>query len=111
MVEYNKVTAKLTDSQLKKLKTAAKNKAATTLRMSLKMFDRNNLSHELLLTTRQKTKLRNAFNNNMSTDIKLCKAQNTKIIQSGRFLGSSLSKLDVPLMKVVAPLAKNVLAQ
>ena len=111
MVEYNKVTAKLTDSQLKKLKTAAKNKAATTLRMSLKMFDGNNLSHELLLTTRQKTKLRNAFNNNMSTDIKLSKAQNTKIIQSGRFLGSSLSKLDVPLMKVVVPLAKNVLAQ
>ena len=110
MVEYNKVTVKLTDTQLKKLKTAAKNKAGTTLRMSLKMFDGNNLPHELLLTTRQKTKLRNAFNNNMSTDIKLSKAQTTKIIQSGGFLGSLLSKLDVPLMKVAVPLAKNVLA-
>ena len=39
------------------------------------MFDGNDLPHELLLTTRQKTKLRNAFNNNMSTDIKLSKAQ------------------------------------
>ena len=110
MVEYNKVTVKLADTQLKKLKTAAKNKAGTTLRTSLKMFDGNNLPHELLLTTRQKTKLRNAFNNNMSTDIKLSKAQTTKIIQSGGFLGSLLSKLDVPLMKVAVPLAKNVLA-
>ena len=33
------------------------------------MFDGNDLPHELLLTTRQKTKLRNAFNNNMSTDL------------------------------------------
>ena len=31
--------------------------------MSLKMFDGNDLPHELLLTTRQKTKLRNEFNN------------------------------------------------
>ena len=110
MVEYNKVTVKLADTQLKKLKAAAKNKAGTTLRTSLKMFDGNNLPHELLLTTRQKTKLRNAFNNNMSTDIKLSKAQTTKIIQSGGFVGSLLSKLDVPLMKVAVPLAKNVLA-
>ena len=44
------------------------------------MFDENNLSYELLLTTRQQTKVRNAFNNNMSTDIKLSKAQNSKIV-------------------------------
>ena len=60
--------------------------------------------------TRQKAKLRNAFNNNMSTDIKLSKAQISKIIQSGGFLGSLLSKLAGPLMKVAIPLAKNVLA-
>ena len=48
--------------------------------MNLKMFDGNDLSHELLLTIRQKTKLRNAFNNNMLTDIKLSKAQISKII-------------------------------
>ena len=73
------------------------------------MFDGNNMPHELLLTTRQETKLRNAFNN-MSTDIKLPKAQITKIIQSGGFLGSLISKLAGSLMKVAVPLAKNILA-
>ena len=69
MVEYNKVNVKLSDTQLKKLKNAVKNKTGTTLRINLKMFNGNNLPHELLLTTRQKTKLRNAFNNNLSTDL------------------------------------------
>ena len=78
--------------------------------MNFRMFDGNDLPHELLLTTRQKTKLRNAFNNNMSTDLKLSKAQISKIIQSGGFLGSLLSKLAGPLMKVAVPLAKNILA-
>ena len=71
MVEYTKVNVKLTDTLLKKFKTAGKNKTGTILRISLKMFDGNNLPHELLLTTRQKTNSRNAFNNNMSTDLKL----------------------------------------
>ena len=39
------------------------------------MFARNDLPHELLLTARQKAKLRKPFNNNMSTDLKLSKAQ------------------------------------
>ena len=69
----------------------------------------NDLPHEMLLT-RQRTKLRNVFNNNMSTDIKLSKAQISKIVQSGEFLVSLLSKLAGPLMKVAVPLAKNVLA-
>ena len=38
------------------------------------MLDGNDLPHEFFLTTRQKTKLRNTFNNNMSTNIKLSKA-------------------------------------
>ena len=54
-----------------------------------------------------KKQLRNAFNNNMQTDIKLSKAQISKIIQSGWFLGSLLSKLAGPLMKVAIPLAKK----
>ena len=74
MIEYSKVNVKLTDTQLKKLRTVVKNKTVKTLRMSLKMFDWNDQPHELLLTTRQRTKLRNAFDNNMSTDMKLCKA-------------------------------------
>ena len=54
MVKYSKVNVKLSDTQLKKIKTAVKDKTGTTLRMSLKMFDWNDLPHELLLTTRQK---------------------------------------------------------
>ena len=85
MVEYNKLNVKLTDVQLKKLKTAVKNKTGTILRMSSKMFDGNDLPHELLLTTRQKSKLR-----------KLSKAQISKIILSGGYLVSLLSKLAGP---------------
>ena len=68
MVEYSKVNVSLSDIQLKKLKTAVKGKTGTALRISFKMFNGNDLPNELLLTTRQKLKLRNAFNNNMSTD-------------------------------------------
>ena len=74
------------------------------------MFNGNDLPHELLFKTSQKTKLRNAFNNNMSTDLKLSKAQISKVIQSEGFSGSLLSKLAAPLMKVSIPLTKNVLA-
>ena len=109
MVEYCNVNVKLTDTQLKQFKAVAKNKTETTLRMSSKMFDRNDLPHQLLLTTRQKTKLQNAFNNNMSNIIKLSKAQISKIIQSVGFLGSLLSKLAGPSMKVALPLSKNIL--
>ena len=83
----------MTDTQLKKLKTSVKNKTEATLRMSLKMFNGNYLPHELLLAAIQKTKLRTAFNNNMSTDLKLSRVQFSKIVQSGGFLVSLLSKL------------------
>ena len=46
----------------------------------------------------------------MSTDLILSKAQISKIIQSEGFLGSLLSKIAGPLMKVAIPLSKNVLA-
>ena len=75
--------------------------------MSLKMLDGNDLPHELLLQQYKKTKLRNAFNNNGLTDLMLSKAQISKIIQSGRFLGSLLSKSADPLTKVAVPLAKK----
>ena len=97
MVEYSKADVKLSNTR-------------TTLRINLKMLNGNNLPHKLLLTTRQKTKLRNALNNDMSVDIKFSKAQINKIIQSGGFLGSLLSKLAGSLMKKAIPLAKNILA-
>ena len=58
MVGYNKINFKLSDSQLNKLKSAVKYQTGATLRM----FNGNDLPHELIfLTTRQRTKLRNAF--------------------------------------------------
>ena len=81
--------------------------------MNARMFNENNLPHELSLTTRQITKLRNAIKNNMSTDIKFSKAQISKIIQSGGFLGrlfGPLLKTGLPLIKnVIRPLVKSVL--
>ena len=74
MTKYSKVNVKLSNTQLKKLKDAVKDNTGVTLRISSKMFDGNDLPHDLLLTTRQKTQLRNAFNNNTSGDIKLSKA-------------------------------------
>ena len=117
MVEYNTVNAKLSNSQLNKLKSAIKSNQGTTLRMNARMVSANNLPHELLLTTRQTTKLRNAIENNMSTDIKLSKAQISHIwriyIQYGGFIGKILGlllKTGLPLIKnVIKPLPKSVL--
>ena len=110
MVEYSTINCKLTNVQLNKLKKVVKSNEVTTLRLGIKNFNKDELPHELLLTTRQNTKLRNAINNNLATDIKLRKAQIKKLIQPGGFLGKLLSKLAGPLMKVAMPLAKNVLA-
>ena len=73
--------------------------------MNARMFNGNDVPHDLLLTTRQTTKLRNAIENNMSTDIKLSKAQISKIIQSGGFLGKRFG----PLLKTGLPLLKSVI--
>ena len=77
------------------------------------MFNGNDLPHAFFLTTRQKTKLRNAFNSNMSTNLKILKTQISKIIQSGGFLVTLLGpllKTGLSLIKnVIKPLAKSVL--
>ena len=83
------------------MKTAALNQTGVTLIMNIKMFNVNNLPHKLLLTTRQKTKLRNTFENDMSINIKLSKAQISKMVQSG-----GLSKIIGLLMKAAVSLAK-----
>ena len=105
-----KLIAKLTNLQLNKLKKAVISNEGLTLRLSTKNFNKDEVPHELLLTTRQNSKLKDALNNNSATDIKSSKAQIKKLIQSGGFLGKLLSKLASPLMKVAMPLAKNVLA-
>ena len=71
MVEYTKINCKLTNVQLNKLKKPVKSNGGATLRLAIKNFNKDEFSHELLLTTRQNTKLKNAINNNLATDIKL----------------------------------------
>ena len=110
MIEHSKINCKLTNVQLNKLEKAVKFNEGATLRLGIKNFNKDKLPHELLLTTRQNTKLKNAINNNLATDIKLIKAPIKKLIQSGGFLGKLLSKLAGPLMKEAMSLAKNVLA-
>ena len=73
--------------------------------MNARMFNGINLPHELLLTTRQTTNLRNAVENNLQTGIKLSKAQISKIFQSGGFLCKILG----PLLKTGLPLLKSVI--
>ena len=92
MVEYTKVNVKLANLKLSKFKKAVKNNDSATLRISIKNSNKYELPHELLLTTRQNTKLRNAVNKNLAIDIKLSKAQIKKSIQSVGFLGKLLSK-------------------
>ena len=117
MTQYNRVNVKLSTSQLNKLKSAIKNENDVVIRLSLNMIghsnDKSNFPHELLLTNRQVSSIRKAFSNNSSVDIKFSKAQLSKMIQSGGFLGKLLGpllKTGLPLMKsVITPLAKSVL--
>ena len=81
MANYQEARVKLTNTPLNKLKSAAKNKTGTILRLNKTNFENGELTHEFLLTTRQTTKIGNAFANNMSTDIKLTKAQISKTIK------------------------------
>ena len=56
MVQYNKTDLHLTKLQLKKLQDAVKNNNGTTIRLSNKNFNKNQLIHELYLTEQQLNK-------------------------------------------------------
>ena len=71
------------------MKSAAKNKTGTTLKLTKKCFKDEELPHELFLTTRQTIKI-NSFANNTLIDVKLSKTQISKIIQLGGSFGSWL---------------------
>ena len=66
--------------------------------------------HELYLTQTQINKLREKVEKNMSTDIKLSKAQINKLIKSGGALGSILARFLPKLIKPAISLGKNILA-
>ena len=107
MTQYNSLNVKLSNSQLNTLKSAIKNETDVILRLSSNMIgnsdDETNFPHKLLLTNRQVANLRKAFANHTSTDIKLSKAQLTKM-QKGRFL-----RFLAPLLKSGLPLLKSVI--
>ena len=70
MTNYQEARVKLTNKQLSKLKSAAKDKTGTILKYNSKIFEDEELPHELFLTTRQTNEIKNTFPNNMSTDYK-----------------------------------------
>ena len=78
MVEYSKVSCKLTNLQLNKFKKTVKSTEGATLTLGIRNFNKDERLHELLLTTRQNTKLRNTVNNNSVIDIKLSKTHTQK---------------------------------
>ena len=107
MTQYNSLNVKLSNLQLNKLKSAIKNETDVILRLSSNMIgnsdDEANFPHKLLLTNRQVANLRKAFANYTSTDIKLSKAQLTKM-QKGGFL-----RFLAPLLKSGLSLLKSVI--
>ena len=117
MTQYNRLNTKLSNSKLNKLKSAIKIENEVVIRLSPNMIgdsnDKGNFPHELLLTDRQVSRIRKAFANNSSIDVKFPKIQLSEMIQSGGFLGKLLGpllKAGLPLIKnVITPLAKSVL--
>ena len=107
MTQCNSLNVKLSKSELNKLKSAIKNGTDVILRLSSTMIgysdDETNFPHKLLLTNRQVVNLRKAFDNHTSTNIKLSKAQLTKM-QKGGFL-----RFLAPLLKSGLPLLKSVI--
>ena len=93
MTNYQEVRAKPTNTQLKKKNSAEKNKTGKIRRLFKKDLEDEEFPNESFLTTRQMTKIRNAFAKNMSTDIKLSKSQISKIIESGGSFGSWIGNL------------------
>ena len=111
------MNVKLSNSQPNRLKSGIKSDSEVTSKLSSNVVDdsndENNCPHRLLLTNMQVSKLRKAFANNLSANIKLSNTQLHKIGQSRgllcRHLGPLL-KTGLPLMKnVLKPLAKSVL--
>ena len=95
-------------TQLNKVKSAAKNKSGTTLRLTKKNFEDERLPHELIFTMQQKTKIRNAFANNTSTDIKLREIEISKTTRSSGSFGSWLGNLEkTALTNFAIPSAKD----
>ena len=75
MTQYNTLNIKLSNLQLNKLKSGIKNGTEVTLKFSSNVIsnfnDEINFRQKLLLTDSQVSRLRMAFANNLSANIKL----------------------------------------
>ena len=110
MVQYNKINLHLTNLQLKRIQDAVKNYNGTTIRISNKNFNKNQLIHKFYLTKKQMEKLIYKIKNNMLIDIKSSKVQINKIINEGGNLGKLLMHFLPKLIKPAILLGKNILA-
>ena len=90
MTQYNTLNVKLPNFQLNKLKFAIKNRNEITLNLSSNLIqnsnDETNFPQKLLLADTQVTKIRKAFANGSSANIKFSKTQLSKIVQLGGVL-------------------------
>ena len=109
MTQYKTLNVKLSNLQLNNLKSQIKDGTEVTLKISSNVAgdsnNENNFPHKLLLNFTQVSKLRKAFSNNSTANIKFLKTQLLKIGQSGVFLG----RLVRPILKIGLSLIGNVL--
>ena len=83
MTQHNTLNVKLSNSKFKKLSLGIKNDNEVTLKISWNIVgdssDEDNFLYKLSLTNAQVSRLRKAFSNSSSANIKLSKAQLHKI--------------------------------
>ena len=93
MTQCDTLNIKLSNSQLKKLKSAIKNGTEVTLNLSSNLIKSSNYEthfpHKLVLTNTQASKIGKAFANGASGNIKFSKTQLPKIVQLGGLLFST----------------------
>ena len=73
------------------------------------MFNGNNLSHKVLLTAEQASKLGNVIKSNISSDKSCVEFRISKIVLSGKFSGSLLSKLAGPINESSSKISKKTI--
>ena len=107
MTHYKRINVKLSNSQLKKLKSAKSNVKDVPRRSSSSMIGTNetNFQHRLFSTNRHISPICKGFPLDLLANIELSKIRLSEITQSVGFLGKILR----PLMKADLPLMKNEL--
>ena len=108
MSQCNILNVKLPNSQFNKLKSGIKNDTLVTINLSSgpvgESNDETNYPHKSLLINTQVSKIRKAFPNELSANIKFSKLQLSRMIQLGGFLSTLL----VLLLKTGLPVIGNV---